>query len=147
MYIMYESDALCHHGIKGMKWGRRKQRVSTGTRRSSSSSKKAVKTQAKKNKILTDSRKQTLKAVGKTALKVAGSVAATAALGYVGSMAFSELSREYNIYKKNQAASNIGKSAREGDLSGIVENTGQYLDYGTRNSSVRSDIEDLFKKK
>lgn len=26
---MNQEDYLCHHGVKGMKWGRRKQRVSS----------------------------------------------------------------------------------------------------------------------
>lgn len=91
MQIVYESNSLTHFGVPGMRWGHRKQRpVGNGrlVQRTSSnkSAKKAARNQAKKKKILSDSQKQTLKAVGKTALKVAGGVAATAALGAIGSM-------------------------------------------------------------
>lgn len=99
MQLVYESDSLMHFGVPGMRWGHRKQRpVGNGrlVQRTSpnKSAKKAVRNQAKRKKILTDSQKQTLKAVGKTALKVACGVAATAALGTVGSMAFSHISNQ-----------------------------------------------------
>lgn len=34
--IYYETDYLMHHGVKGMKWGRRKQRVAQGVGRTMS---------------------------------------------------------------------------------------------------------------
>lgn len=92
--IMENEDYLCHHGVLGMKWGRRKQRPkSSGVKRAKKSSNKS---NAKKQKILTDSRKQTIKKVAKTTAKVTGAVAATALLGSIGSMAYSELLNHYS---------------------------------------------------
>ena len=84
MKIVYDPNSLCHYGVMGMKWGRRKSKAKSSGKKASKSS--------KKTKYLTDSRKQKIKTVAKTAAKIAGGVAAASILGYAGSVAFNEIS-------------------------------------------------------
>lgn len=83
-------DYLCHHGVKGMKWGRRKQRVLKG-RQSGTSKKSSAKTQRK----MSDASKQKIKNVAKTTAVVAGKVAIGALLGSYGAMAAMSLINQY----------------------------------------------------
>lgn len=84
MKVIYDPNSLCHYGVLGMKWGRRKSK--TSNKKNSRSSK------SKKEKVLTDARKQKIKAVGKATARIAGAVAAASLLGYAGSIAFHEIS-------------------------------------------------------
>lgn len=117
MEVIYNSNSLCHHGIKGMKWGRRKQRVSSGKVRTR---KNIEKTQKAHKKILTDARKQKLKTVGKTALKVAGAVAATTILGYAGSMAYNYAINNTPLGNQVGYSSYIGNQLNAPNRSGIT---------------------------
>ena len=88
-------NELYHYGKLGMKWGVRKSRPKSSSVKKTKSSKKKS-TPAKRKKILTDSRKQTLKKIGKTAAITAGSVAAAATLGTLGSIAFNTAMQNFN---------------------------------------------------
>lgn len=76
-------DYLCHHGVKGMKWGRRKQKVSSGVKKTGSK-----KISNKQKKTLSKANKEKVKKVAKTAAVVAGSAAAATALAAIGSIAY-----------------------------------------------------------
>lgn len=91
---MYE-DELYHYGKLGMKWGVRKSRPKSSGSSNRSIKKKKINT-AKKQKILTDARKQKLKSIAKTTAVVAGSVLAATTLGTIGSIAYSNIMREWN---------------------------------------------------
>lgn len=121
-----DENSLTHYGVLGMKWGRRKSKASKGSNSKSSSKKSSKKTSnvKKTNKVLTDSRKQTLKSIAKTTAKVAGAVAATTLLGYAGSMAYSEFSRlanEYHQAQSQRSAADALNKALTGDFSGAKE--------------------------
>lgn len=97
--MLMNEDYLCHHGVKGMKWGRRKQRVSSGTRKTTTSSSKKTTPKprndissneaAELNKALAkyyekQIRKQKVKKIAKTAAVIAGGIAVTGLLGNIG---------------------------------------------------------------
>lgn len=93
------NEYLVHYGVLGMKWGKRKQRVSSkkstskssNVKKSSSKKKKSIKQKAQEAISRVD--KQKVKNIAKTSAIVAGKIAAATALGYVGSIAVSELSK------------------------------------------------------
>lgn len=85
--MMENDNYLCHHGVKGMKWGRRKQRSKSKVVKKTNKSKEA------KQKILTDSRKAVLKDLGKAALLAGWFVAIKIAKQY----AYSWSSDYYNV--------------------------------------------------
>ena len=73
--IYYETDYLAHHGVRGMKWGIRKQRVSKGRSRSSNTSntyKHSRKKWSTKKKVAIGAA-----IVGGTALAAIGGIAIT----------------------------------------------------------------------
>lgn len=71
-------DYLCHHGVKGMKWGRRKQRTTSVKSRRSNKTNKIKKTIQKK---LTNVDKDKVKTIAKTSAVIAGRAAVAVALG------------------------------------------------------------------
>lgn len=87
-----QEDYLCHHGVKGMKWGRRKDRrtsSSGGIRKKAENLKKSVSnkvsnTKKRIKKTLDKVDKEKIKKVAKTTTIVAGSVAVSALLGNIG---------------------------------------------------------------
>ena len=87
-----QEDYLCHYGVLGMKWGRRKQRVSSGTRKKSSNKKSNVKSNKKSNlktkvsKTLSKIDKEKVKSIAKTSAVITGKVAIGALLGTYGGM-------------------------------------------------------------
>lgn len=91
----HDEDYLCHHGVKGMKWGRRKQRVSSGRSRTSKKSTqiKAKASSVKKNlkKKFEQIDKEKVKKVAKTSAAIAGGVAVAALLGTAGQMAYNNI--------------------------------------------------------
>ena len=70
--IYYETDYLAHHGVKGMKWGIRKRRVSKGRSRSSNTSKHSRKKWSNKKKVAIGAA-----IVGGTALAAIGGIVIT----------------------------------------------------------------------
>jgi len=65
----YESkDELYHHGVVGMKWGRRKARVTLGEPKQTFKEKRAAKAKAKKDAIARDPKTMTNKKL-KTAIR------------------------------------------------------------------------------
>lgn len=79
---MEQEDYLCHHGVKGMKWGRRKQRTKSGGVKKSSTKKVSLK--SKINKTLKKVDKDKVKLIAATAAITLGSVAAAALVGQYG---------------------------------------------------------------
>lgn len=88
--IIYETDYLAHHGVKGMKWGVRKQRVLKGKKRGQTAS--SIKASSKK------------KWSTKKKVAVGGAIAAGTALAAIGG---------YAIYKNTKRA----KAAKAGYLA------------------------------
>lgn len=80
-------DYLCHHGVPGMKWGKRKQKVSSGTRKNTTSS-------SKKTKQIS---KQKIKKIAETSALFVGKAALGVALGAVGFYAFDQVVRAYGL--------------------------------------------------
>lgn len=119
------NNELYHHGVLGMKWGIRKNRSKSSNsikkigKKNSVSSKKKTSLAKKKKKLLTDSQKQTLKQVGKTAAIVAGSVISATTLGYLGSVAYSTAMREWNNSQRDIHNAMVSQENR----SGIVTDT------------------------
>lgn len=87
-------NSLTHYGVLGMKWGKRKSKASNGSnvKKSKSSSKKSSNLKKKIKRITSKVDKEKVKSIAKTSAVVAGSIAATATLGYFGGMAFREIS-------------------------------------------------------
>lgn len=89
-------DYLAHYGVLGMKWGRRKSKSSKGSKAKTSSKKSSSKKNSslkqKIQKLTSKIDKDKVKDVAKTTAIIAGSVATTATLGYVGGIAFREIS-------------------------------------------------------
>lgn len=78
---------LCHHGVKGMKWGRRKQRYKSKV------VKKTDKSKAKKQKIVEESMKAAIKDVRRATLIAGGFLAIRIAKEF----AYSWSSNYYNV--------------------------------------------------
>lgn len=92
-----QEDELYHHGVKGMKWGRRKQRVLKG--RSTGSGKKS---NTKTQKKMSDASKQKIKKIAKTTAVVAGKVAIGTLLGSYGAIAAMSLLNQYADNRTNR---------------------------------------------
>lgn len=90
------NDYIVHYGKLGMKRGVRKSKTSKGSSKKSSIKFKTNKVNEKINKVLTDSRKQKLKQLEKSAARVAGTVAAAATLGSLGVIGMNSIHREMN---------------------------------------------------
>lgn len=75
-----EENSLTHHGVKGMKWGRRKKRPTSG--KSLNKKKSSVKKSIQKKLANVD--KEKVKSVAKTTAVIAGGVALSAILGAAG---------------------------------------------------------------
>lgn len=87
-----DENSLSHYGVLGMKWGRRKSRPTKGDNKNKSSLKKNSDVKNKIKKTISKIDKEKVKSIAKTAALTAGSIAATATLGYLGGVAFREIS-------------------------------------------------------
>lgn len=82
--IAYESDYFMHHGVKGMKWGRRKQRISKGVGRVFSKYAPTKQNIQRVAKARAYDREGNLKSTGRI---VAGSIGRAFAIGFGGGVA------------------------------------------------------------
>lgn len=120
-----EGDSLTHFGVLGMKWGRRKSRPkSSGVKKANKSNKKLSKKEQQAKKMASDIRKQKIKNVAKTTLKIGAAVAATTVLGSVGSMAYREIE---NLRSENR-------------------NLNRTIDINQRTSERMQEISDKYKE-
>lgn len=87
---MDQEDYLCHHGVRGMKWGIRKRRVSSGKSRGSKKTtqikNKSVNVKKNVKKKIENIDKEKVKKVAKTTAVVAGKAAVGILVGTYGSM-------------------------------------------------------------
>lgn len=119
--MVYETE-LCHYGVKGMKWGVRKQRSTTG---SHSTDKKI-----KRKKPLTIGQKVAIGAAATAA------VLATAYAGYSVARAYAYQIRPIMGWAREQGAySGVERASREGGFSvrEYKKERDQFLKYTLRN--------------
>lgn len=123
---MYE-NSLTHYGVMGMKWGRRKSKASKGSNvktsnKSKSTSKNGSGIKKKIQNITSKVDKEKVKKIAKTTAIVAGSVAAAATLGTLGSVAYSNIMNNYN---KSSA-----------DLHNYMMGTGKYANGSSESRGI-----------
>lgn len=104
MKIIYDSNYLCHHGVKGMKWGRRKQRYAQKSIKKYGSKKEAVAALTRKA-----NRGAKVRQFGK---RVAGT--AVGASGFIGSAGAAVASVVANAASTSLAAASASGAAASG---------------------------------
>lgn len=127
-----EENSLTHHGVKGMKWGRRKDRRSSSSgvirkrvsNAKNSISKKASDTKAKVKKTISKIDKDKVKKVAKTSAVIAGKVAVGSLLGYAGVMAFNEITN-LRSERAHLLSENENLKSKAFDLWGEANRLGQ----------------------
>lgn len=88
-FSIEEENSLTHHGVKGMKWGRRKQKPTSGKKKKSN-------VKSKIQKKLANVDKEKVKRVAKTAAIIAGGVALSAAMPHIASFTTNAVSSYIN---------------------------------------------------
>ena len=88
VYRIIYSDELYHHGVKGMRWGVRKQYDPAGQRRSWAYARLGYRVNESKDTVNRQNRKNTVKKVAIATTVVAGTAAAAYALHRYGNMNF-----------------------------------------------------------
>lgn len=125
----YYNDTLQHHGVKGMKWGVRKKRESSGGRRKGSDSKKKLKQQIQS---ITNVNKQ----VGNNKVINAISEKAYAAWGKANPREF-----QYTVKRKLNRTSDTDKAVYDLAIDGMRKTGVVPLDQGVKNIIEKNGIE------
>ena len=88
--MLYENEYLAHHGVKGQKWGRRKQRIKNGIRRNATNIRNSRPAQNAKREIHGLARRRAYTRNGQLKSKrgiIAGTIASSIGIGVGGGVA------------------------------------------------------------